>query len=101
MEDIKKYATAHNWDKSKCRLVVKKSGNNYRIDTKQAHMSSLELVKRLMDMNAFEPLYRNDKDVDIAGVFHYVHNKQDIQSLEFAEDVNTNRISVKSIQKQA
>ena len=85
-EDIRKYAIEHNWDMNKCWLVVKKSGNRYRIDSKQAHMTSLELVKRLMDMNAFTPLYRNDTDVDIAGVFHYVHNKQDIQQLGFTED---------------
>ena len=85
---------------NKCWLVVKKSGNRYRIDTKQAHMTSLELVKRLMDMNAFTPLYRNDTDVDIAGVFHYVHNKQDIQQLGFTEDKHCKLMSEKKQKKE-
>ena len=85
---------------NKCWLVVKKSGNRYRIDSKQAHMTSLELVKRLMDMNAFTPLYRNDTDVDIAGVFHYVHNKQDIQQLGFTEDKHCKLMSEKKPKKE-
>ena len=99
-EDIRKYAIEHNWDMNKCWLVVKKSGNRYRIDSKQAHMTSLELVKRLMDMNAFKPLYRNDTDVDIAGVFHYVHNKQDIQQLGFTEDKHCKLMSEKKPKKE-
>ena len=98
-EEIKKYGSSHNWDIKKCWLTWKKTGNNYRIETKRAHISSLELVKNLMDMNAFEPLYRNDLDVDIAGVFHNVRNKQDIQSLEFTPEKNCKLIKEKNKKK--
>ena len=48
--------------------------------------SSLEFVKTLFEMGTFTPLYRNDLDVDVAKVHHYVHNKQtDIQNQVFSE----------------
>lgn len=90
--DINNYAKAHNWSDCKQWLVVKKQKDRYRIDTKQAHLSSLEFIKHLFDINAFQPLYRNDHDVDISRVFHYVRSKQDIQSLEYSEKTNTKRI---------
>ena len=96
IDDINKYAKAHNWDNCKQWLVVKKRNNRYETDVKKAHMTSLEFVKQLYDINAFQPLYRNDKDVDISGVFHYVRNKQDIQSLEYSEKTNTKRITEKN-----
>ena len=100
MEDIKKYANGHHWEINKCWKVSKKQGNNYRIDTKKAHMSSLEFVKTLFEINAFQPLYRNDLDVDIAGVFHYVHNKQDIQNLEFSAKSNCKLMTEKKEKKK-
>ena len=65
IDDINKYAKAHNWDNCKQWLVVKKRNNRYETDIKKAHMTSLEFVKQLYDINAFQPLYRNDKDVKI------------------------------------
>ena len=90
--DVNKYAKAHNWTDCKQWLVVKKRNDRFIIERKQAHLSSLEFVKQLYDINAFQPLYRNDRDVDISGVFHYVRSKQDIQSLEYSEKTNTKRI---------
>ena len=95
MENIKKYASEKKWDMKKCWIVCRKSGNNYRIDSTKSHMSSLEFVKRLMEMNAFEPLYRSDRDVDIAGVFHHIHSKQDIQNLAFSEEKCCQKIQEK------
>ena len=100
MADIKEYAVAHHWDMKKCWKVSKKQGNNYRIDNSKGRMTSLEFVMTLFNMGAFQPLYRNDVDVDIAGVFHYVHNKQDIQSLEFSEHTNCKLIAEKKSQKK-
>ena len=57
-------------------------------------MSSLEFVKTLYEMGAFAPLYRNDLDVDIAKVHHYVHNKHDVQNLVFSDN-NTKLIREK------
>ena len=48
MEDIKKYANNHHWEINKCWKVSKKQGNNYRMDTKKAHMSSLEYISMLI-----------------------------------------------------
>ena len=50
-------------------------------------MSSLEFVRTLFEMKAFIPLNRNDSDVDIAKVHHYVHNKQDIDCLEYTDAI--------------
>ena len=44
---------------------------------------------------AFEPLYRSDRDVDIAGVFHHIHSKQDIQNLAFSEEKCCQKIQEK------
>ena len=61
-------------------------------------MSSLEFVKTLFEMGAFALLYRNDLDVDIAKVHHYVHNKQDVQNLVLSDN-NTKLIKEKEPKK--
>ena len=99
-EAIREYALKHNWEQSKYWQVNKKTHNCYVVDhSKCLLMSSLEFIKTLYDMGAFTPLYRNDLDVDIAEVHHYVHNKQDVQNFEFSDN-NAKLIKEKEQKKQ-
>ena len=72
-----------------------KTGNIYKVNkSKFSSMSSLEFIKTLYKMEAFALFYRNDLDIYVAKVHHYVHNKQDVQSLEFSDN-NTKLIKEK------
>ena len=76
----RKWTPEHRW-----KTMKKTPEGRFKIETKAAHMSSLIFIRKLMEMGAFQQLYRNDVDVDIAGVFHYVHNKKDIETLDYHE----------------
>ena len=101
-EQIKEYGVKYNWSLEKCWKVNKKSGNYFKVDINTSHstsMSSLEFIKTLYEIGAFTPLYRNDLDVDVAKVHHYVHNKQDVQNLVFS-DTNVKLIKEKEKKKK-
>ena len=94
-EAIKEYANQHQWEQTKQWMTNQKNGNIFKVNSsKCSSMSSLEFIRTLYEMGAFTPLYRNDLDVDIAKVHHYVHLKQDVQSLEFSDN-NTKLIKEK------
>ena len=59
----------------RCQIYEKRSNGSWKINTAKAHISSLDLVILLDELGWFEPLHRDDRDVDLACVHEWATEK--------------------------
>ena len=89
-KDVYAYGTKQGWSFEKMCLAYERRGNGFKTNTKKAHMSSLDLVIELMNVGAFTPLMRNDRDVDLACV-------QEWSSKPNSDDISINSYNMRVI----
>ena len=74
---VKEWAVRTGRSFDQACLAVERRGSNFKINTKKAHMTTLDLVRELMAAGAFTPLMRNDHDVDLACVHEWSSKSSD------------------------
>ena len=69
-KEIDKYAYAHKWSIEKRTHTYKQIKNNFIADENKKGLNSLRLIYKMLELGAFEPLKRNDEDVEMFEIFH-------------------------------
>ena len=76
---------------NRCQIYERRANGAWKRNVSKAHISSLNLVDELDKAGAFEPLYRNDRDVDLACVHEWV-DKDDNNNELTIEDYNIKKL---------
>ena len=79
--------------RKRCLIYEKLPNGTWKINTKKAHINTLNFIIALMEAGAFEPLHRDDKDVDLSCLHEWCDGKKRTDKITYIEKFNYKEIA--------
>ena len=94
MEIINKKPIINEDDfRKRCLTYERKPDGSYKINTKKAHINTLNFIIALKEAGAFTPLYRDDRDVDLSCLQEWTNEEKKNDKLAYIEKFNYKMIT--------
>ena len=94
LEAIKNKPISDNEDFMKrCLIYERRPNGSWKTNAKKAHINTLNFIIALMEAGAFEPLYRDDRDVDLSCLHEWTNKEKDPDTIPNNEKFNYKMIS--------
>ena len=89
LEVIKNKPIADNEDFMKrCLIYERRPNGSWKTNAKKAHINTLNFIIALMEAGAFEPLYRDDRDVDLSCLHEWCGDEKERVGIPNIEKFN-------------